>query len=392
MFDLENPWSDFDRFRRETPVAFDGSVGQWFVFRHADVVHALSDPGLSSQRMEAFAAAAPPAWRERLRPVFDLFGRWLFMKDGEEHKALRRWLRASLSPELLRSQAPAIEACSSELLDELAGRGGFDLCRDFAFILPLNVLAHVIGLPRDVWERAMRWSVDITDFFNILPSTDDTCSRIISSGMEFYEYTGELIEERRREPQQDLLTEFLRHQDESVDQQALIANTMVLLLAGHVAVRNLIGNTVWLLLEHPDQLAQVRDNPELVPHAVEESLRFEAPVSAIARVVAHDMEFGGQRFAEGQFVQLVLASANRDPQKFAEPDRFDVTRHPNPHLSFAPGIHTCLGGPMSRQQTVAALHQLLERFPRLRLDPDREIVWYRNLGNRGPESLPVRVD
>lgn len=385
---MDDPYTDFDRFRREEPIYFHEPLGQWFVFRHADVQHALGMAELSNDRMAAFAAAAPPAWRERLAPAFDVFGRWLFMKDGDEHVALRKWMQGALSPELLRSQAGAVDACSSELLEGFGPR--FDLARDFAFVMPLNVLAHLIGFPREKWADAMRWSVDITDFFNILPSADDTCARILRSGQEFQEYTAWLIEERRRDPQDDLLSKFI--QNPRVDPMTMVANAMVLLLAGHVAVRNLVGNTVWLLLTHPSALARVRSDPSLLPSVVEESLRFESPVSMIARVAARDFVLGSASVRQGQFVQLVLASANRDPDRFPSPEVFDVTRHPNPHLSFAPGLHTCLGAALARQETVSAVRQILERYPRLRLDPDREIVWYRNAGNRGPESLPVRVD
>lgn len=385
---LDDPYADFDRHRREEPVYFHEPLGQWFVFRHADVQHALGMVELSSDRMGAFAAAAPPEWRERLAPAFDVFGRWLFMKDGAEHVALRRWMQAALSPELLKSQAGAIDACSAELLDGLGPR--FDLCRDFAFVMPLNVLAHLIGFPREKWPDAMRWSVDITDFFNILPSTDDTCSRILRSGREFQEYTAGLVELRKADPQDDLLSKFV--QNPGVDPVTLVANAMVLLLAGHVAVRNLVGNTIWLLLTHPEALEQVRSDMSLIPSLVEESLRFESPVSMIARVAGQDFSFGSASIRKGQFVQLVLASANRDPEKFPRAETFDVTRHPNPHLAFAPGLHTCLGAQLARQETVSAVRQILERYPRLRLDPEREIAWYRNAGNRGPEALPVRVD
>lgn len=388
---LDDPYADFERHRRESPVYFHEPLGQWFVFRHSDVQNALGRPELSSDRMPAFASAAPEGWRTRLAPSFEVFGRWLFMKDGDEHLRLRKWMQGALSPELLKSQAGSIAACSSELLEELGRRGRFDLARDFAFVMPLNVLAHLIGFPREKWPDAMRWSVDITDFFNILPSTDDTCTRILRSGREFEDYTSQLLELRRHDPQDDLLTAFVRAAGE-IEPLALVANTMVLLLAGHVAVRNLVGNTVWLLLTHPESLEQVRAHPELLGSAVEESLRYETPVSMIARVAGVDFEFAGAQIRQGQFVQLVLASANRDAERFAEPERFDVTRHPNPHLAFAPGLHTCLGAALARQETLSAVRQLLERFPRLRLDPDLPISWYRNAGNRGPESLPVRVD
>jgi cytochrome P450 len=389
---LDDPWDTFADYRDNHPVYHRADIDQWFVFRYDHVVEALRQPLLSNERMTAFRAAAPAEWQERLGPVFELFEPWLFMKDGPRHRALRTWMQTSLSGDLLRSQSPAIEACVQRLLDTFDGREGFDLAREFAFILPLHVLAQVIGLPKDCWDRAFIWSVDITDFFNILPSNDDTCSRIIKSGLEFYDYTDHLVSLRRQSPQPDLLTNFLEHQSSDVSERDLISNTMVLLLAGHVAVRNLIGNTVWLLLQRPDDLARACQNPKLVAHAVDESLRYEAPVSMVARVAAQDFTLADQSIRKGQFVQLALASANRDPRKFEQAERYVVDRHPNPYLSFAPGLHSCLGAALSRQQTILAVTALLERYPRLRLDPERPIEWYRNAGNRGPESLYVRVD
>lgn len=389
---LDDPWETFADFRDNNPIYHHASIDQWFVFRYDHVVEALRQPLLSNERMAAFRAAAPAEWQERLGPVFRLFEPWLFMQDGARHAALRTWMKSSLSGDLLRTQSPAIAACADGLLDSFEGRGSFDLASEFAFVLPLHVLAQVIGVPRDCWDRAFTWSVDITDFFNVLPSNDDTCARIIKSGLEFYDYTERLVALRRQSPQPDLLSRFLQHQSSDVTEHDLISNTMVLLLAGHVAVRNLIGNTIWLLLQHPEALARVRQDPKLVAHAVDESLRYEAPVSMIARVASEDVTLGHTTIRKGQFVQLALASANRDPRKFEQAEYYLVDRHPNPYLSFAPGLHSCLGAALSRQQTILAVEALLKRYPRLRLDPTRNIVWYRNAGNRGPESMVVRVD
>jgi len=169
----------------------------------------------------------------------------------------------------------------------------------------------------------------------------------------------------------------------------MVGNAMLLLLAGHIAVRNFIGNAVWLLFQHPDQFQLLKNDASLLPQAVEESLRFETPVAAIPRIAREDFEYRGKSIRQGQIIQLLLTSGNRDPEVFENPDRFDLTRKPGKTLSFGHGLHTCLGAMLARQETCLALEILFKRMPRLALDANREIIWYRNLGNRGPINLPV---
>jgi cytochrome P450 len=167
-----------------------------------------------------------------------------------------------------------------------------------------------------------------------------------------------------------------------------VANAVLLLLAGHVAVRNLVGNLLWLLLRHPEQMRRLRADRRGLRHAIEEALRFEPPVTMIPRVVAEPFEFRGHRMERGQIVQLCLAAGNRDPARFAEPDRFDAARRPGRHLSFGLGAHACLGALLAREQAEIAVGLLLDAGE-FAPDPERPVTWYRNAGNRGPETLPL---
>jgi cytochrome P450 len=205
------------------------------------------------------------------------------------------------------------------------------------------------------------------------------------------DYTRNLLTERRANPRDDFLGTLVNATTETggFSDEEIISNAMLLLLAGHVAVRNLVGNAIYLLLTHPEQFTQVKVESALLHNAVEETLRYEPPVTLIPRIAAEDFEFQGNAIREGQIVQLSIASANRDAVHFPGGERFDISRKPGRHLSFGYGPHGCLGASLAREEAQIALETLFRRMPRLRLDESKEIQWYRNAGNRGPITLPL---
>jgi cytochrome P450 len=231
--------------------------------------------------------------------------------------------------------------------------------------------------------------LDFIGFFNIIPITAETTRPMVRSATEMIDYTKRLLAERRENPRDDFLGTLARAKTEEITEDEIVANTMLLLLAGHVAPRNLIGNTIYLLLTHPDQFHKLRGNPELLRSAVEETLRYEPPVTLIPRIALEDFELRGNTIQAGQILQLSIASANRDGAHFPDPDRFDITRKPGKILSFGHGPHGCLGAPLAMEEAQIALETLFRRMPGLRLDDSREIRWYRNAANRGPENLPL---
>jgi cytochrome P450 len=249
-----------------------------------------------------------------------------------------------------------------------------------------------MGVPPEDRDRVVQWSVDFVDFFNIIPITEDTTQRMVRAATEMSAYMRELLGERRPGRDDDflgLMAAASSHGEITDDE--IVGNTLLLLIAGHVAVRNLIGNVVWLLLEHPSEYERLRLDPSLLRSTIEESLRYEPPITQIPRIAMEDIEVRGQTIAAGDIIQLSIVAANRDPQRFPEPDRFDVTRNPRGVLSYGHGPHGCLGARLAREQATIALEVLFRRADGLlRLDDSREIRWYRNAGNRGPETLPVR--
>jgi cytochrome P450 len=239
----------------------------------------------------------------------------------------------------------------------------------------------------------VQWSADFVDFFNVIPITEDTAHRMIRSATEMTEHMRRLLADRAGRERDDFLGLMAAAaRDGEITEEEIVGSTLLLLIAGHVAVRNLIGNVVWLLLEHPAEHEQVRTAPSLLRSVIEESLRFEPPITAIPRIALEDVVVRDQTIRVGEIVQLSIAAANRDPSRFPDPDRFDATRNPRGVLSFGHGPHGCLGARLAMEQATIALEVLFRRAgDTLRREDAGEVRWYRNAGNRGPENLPVRL-
>lgn len=386
---LDDPFPDLAYFRENRPVFYHEGLGQWFVFGHEDVSRLFSDPRMSADRMKGFVEAAPEEVREDLRRVVPYLEMFVLMNDQPDHTRLRKFLHRGFNAEAVRGLRGRIQQVADELLDRVQETGRVDVSEDFAFLLPAYVLSDFIGFPEGDRDRVVRWSVDFIGFFNVVPITAETAGSMVRSATEMIGYTKELLAARRVQPRDDFLGLLAGADPDEISEEEVVANAMLLLLAGHVAPRNLIGNVVYLLLTHPDQFERLKGEPSLLAGAIEETLRYEPPVTLIPRVAREDVELRGQTIREGEIVQLSIASANRDPSRFPDPDRFDITRGRGPTLSFGHGPHGCLGALLALEEARISLETLLRRMPNLRLDETREIRWYRNAANRGPDSLPL---
>ncbi|MBA2617544.1 MAG: cytochrome P450 [Rubrobacter sp.] len=386
---LADPFPDLAYFRENKPVFYHEALGQWFVFRHEDVSRMFSDPRMSADRMKGFVDAAPEEVREDLREVAPYLEMFVLMNDRPDHTRLRKFLHRGFNAEAIRGLRGQIQQIADELLDRVQGTGRVDVSEDFAFLLPAYVLSDFIGFPEEDRDRVVRWSVDFIGFFNVVPITAETTNSMVRSATEMITYTKELLADRRAHPQGDFIGSLAGADPAEISEEEVVANAMLLLLAGHVAPRNLIGNAVYLLLTHPDQLEKLKEEPSLLNGAIEETLRYEPPVTLIPRIALEDIELRGETIRAGQIVQLSIASANRDPSRFPDPDCFDITKERGPTLSFGHGPHGCLGALLAMEEARISLETLLRRMPDLQLDGTREIKWYRNAANRGPESLPL---
>jgi cytochrome P450 len=386
---LDDPFPDLKYFRENRPVFYHPTLDQWFVFGYDDVAGLFSDPRLSADRMKGFVDAAPEEVRDELRRVAPYLEMFVLMQDEPDHSRIRKFLHLGFNARVIRSLTEQIQHVADELLDRVQGQGRLDASEDYAFLLPAYVLSDFMGFPKEDRRRVLRWSLDFIGFFNVVPITAETTSKMVRSATEMVGYTRSLLAERRTNPRDDFLGVLANAQTGEISEDEIVANAMLLLLAGHVAPRNLMGNTIYLLLTHPEQFATLRRQPELLRGALEETLRYEPPVTLIPRIALEDFELGGNTIRKGQIVQLSIASANRDARHFPDPDRFDITRRPGKALSFGHGPHGCLGAPLALEESRIALETLFRRMPDLRLDESREIRWYRNAANRGPESLPL---
>jgi cytochrome P450 len=296
------------------------------------------------------------------------------------------------TPRAIEALEPFVTDLVAQLLDRAISRGRMEVIGDFAFPLPAAVICQLLGVPVGDAERLKQLSDDLFLFIKgpLAETTDQEFATSVQAAKGFADYFRPELARRRQQPSADLLGALLRAEDhgERLTEDDLFANASLMLQAGHESTCGLIGNGIWALLRFPDQWHALQRDPSLVPLAVEEFLRFEAPIHYIQRQAFEDLTIGNQMIRKGQLVSLMLGAANRDPEQFPEPDRLDVTRQPNKHLAFGLGHHFCLGAPLVRLEARIAFAELLRRLPNLRLDGDVPV--YRNDFNlRGLQALRV---
>ena len=307
---------------------------------------------------------------------------------------LRLLVNKAFTPRTVEGLAPFIRAFVDKALNAAAWRGRMELMADLAFPLPATVIAEMLGVPPEDRDRFKQWSDDATAGAGNLPSnlSPEVLRKSVEGMRALQAYFRDIIARRRVEPGDDLISGLIKAQAEGdrLSDQELLANCVLLLNAGHETTTNLIGNGTYALLRHPDQMKRLRDDPSLIPTAVEELLRYDSPVQFTNRILTADMELGGKTLRAGQMVLLLLAAANRDPEQFPGPDKLDVGRQNNKHVAFGLGSHFCLGAPLARLEGRLVLEALLRRVPNLRLDGPAP-RYRQNFNLRGLESLHVSL-
>ena len=382
---LKEPFADYEYFRRERPLYFHEPMKAWFVFRYSDVDQLFHDARLSNNRMNGYVTGALPNYREAVEGLFrNYFRHWVLSLDGEPHRQLRRQLQPHFSERAVANWVPMIEDTTRELLDLVAAQGKMDFSRHFAYELPVLVISSLLGVPASERRRVIGWSDHLANYFNVIPPTEATSASLVESTQDMIDYLEALLRQRRSQPGTDL---FSLMAGSGLEDAVIVANAMVLLVAGHETTRNLMGSALSLLLRHPDQQQKVVDDPGLVSRWVEEALRLEPANPIMARLVAEDFDYQGASFRRGQLLFLCIGSANRDPDFVERPDCFDLTRKPGKHLAFGSGPHYCLGSLLAKKEASIALGQLLARFPGLHADGPEE--WLCQAGMRGPIRLPI---
>lgn len=365
----------------------------WVASRYEDVNRILKDPLFVREYRNAVPKhqqlELPPPSKE-WNPVNELLDNWMLFRDAPTHTRLRRIVSHAFLPQTLERLKPKIRAIAGYLVERMDEDPQPDLIASFAFPLPVIVIAELLGVPPEDRELFKNWS---HTFARVLEGGDqpaEFAQQAKRAAEDISDYFRCLIAERKSTPREDLVSELVTAQEQAdaLTEQELIATCVLMLVAGHETTVNLIGNSVFVLLNHPEQLARLIECPELITSAVEEVLRFESPVRTTTRIASADCEIRGQTIRQGQTVSVMLGAANRDPAQFEQPNRFDIRRMQNRHLAFASGSHFCLGAPLARMEGEIAMSALLERFPQLRLADDKP-NWRPSILFRGLESMSL---
>jgi len=353
------------RVRAESPLARLPQLGAYLLTRHADVNAALRDKRMDTANMAQVLQRLTPAEQQELEPVRRSIAMWMGHTVPADHVRFQQLLKRYFTPAMVDRLRPRVRTFTHELLDAVASKGEMDVVRDLAYPLPANVIAELLGMPTTDREQLQAWSRDIVPIFG--NGDIDQIRQAQRSMVEMHDYLRVIAAERRRAPREDVLSMFMAAEAEgTVTEDEAVANCVLLLFAGHETTANLIANGLVLLFEHPDQLARLRAEPDLMPSAVEEMLRCDGPAGVIGRVPTEPVELAGHTVPAGQHIYLALMAANRDPEVFEDPDAFDITRKRNRHLAFGMGTYYCLGAALARMETDECLRILLERCPDLR--------------------------
>jgi cytochrome P450 len=374
------------RLPRDEPAHYDGVINRWVLTRHDDVERVLRDRKMS---LDPHKANERTYMRLFLPPPGQAAN--MLFSDPPDHTRLRALVNKAFTPRAVERLAPRIRRIIGELLDPVAGGEGFDLIEAFAGPLPVIVIAEMLGIDPADRDDFKRWSeLDVRTFNPFL--SDEERATVSSALGERDAYLRRVLARRRAEPREDLLSALIAAEEagDRLDDDEIVTMCELLLVAGNVTTTDLIGNGVWILLRHPAELDKLRADPSLIDNAVEEILRFESPVVQSVRIPTADFAIRGCPVRRGESVVVFLTAANRDPEVYPEPDRFDVTRRDVHHQSFGGGVHFCLGAPLARLEARLAIGALLERFPHLRL-ADESPVWRGLPVFRGLAKLRVLV-
>lgn len=387
-----DPYASYRRLREEAPVYWSEQIQSWIVSRHADVFPALSDPRLSVAYTDWFFLGLPEDLLRRFEPFRRALRTTIVFADPPQHDRMRGLMHKGFNPKFIESFRQHAIRLVDELLAQAVVDGKVDVRNRFATLLPATALTEQIGADRPDVAQFASWGRRLLYFFGRLPNDIQLAEDTLAMYGEMTTYFRQLFERRRNDPHDTLLKSLLhpaRPEDELTEDE-LIMTCMGFLVGGIETVSNLVCNMLVTFDRHPEELARLRRDPSLVPSAVEEVLRYESPVQVTFRLVKEEMDIGGQRLVPGQRVMLGLASANRDPAAFPDPDRFDIGRQENRHVGFGYGRHFCTGAQLGRFQGQAVMRAFYLRYPEVRV-LEQPVEWETNLVHRGPKALSVAL-
>lgn len=387
---FENPYPTYAKLRESSPVHWDERAKRWFITRYDDVVAATSHPGISvarippTERLTAMGLAV-------MEPVYALMRRQMNFIDPPNHTRIRGLVHKAFTPAAMNALRAHIQNTTDELLAPYENAHAMDVIQAIAFPLPAIVIAEILGVSPGDRDQFKKWSTDFAELVGNPMRPMERLIEIKNSSLELLEYLRATVARLRKSPENNIMSELARVEEkgEMLTEDELLANAIFLLVAGHETTTNLIANGLLCLLREPEQMQKLREDPGLLPSAIEEFLRYEGSLQMVGRISKTEIRFGETTIGPGQVIALVLGSANRDPKIFNDPERLDIGRKENRHLAFSVGAHYCLGATLARIEGQIAIGSVLRRFPGLALD-DAPLDWHQNLSFRGLRSLNVR--
>ena len=400
------PFAAFAHLRQDHPVVWSDVLGAWLVSRYDDIREVLKDPvtfssryasGRSSVTGLAERIADDPDFpeetrRQAARRVELSKSNVLLTADPPLHKRQRGLVAMAFTPRRVKEMEPEFQTIVDSLIDAFPEGGPVDIMRDFAMPLPMTVIARILGVPHELMPTFKKWTIAFTKGVGALDLPREELIELFADVDEFYDYFTAELDKRRREPQDDLLTDLLQARmsgEESLSEHEILQMLVQFLVAGNETTTNLIGSTVKRLIDSPDLMASVRSDLSRVPVVVEETLRLEAPAQGIFRLAMADVELGGQQIREGDMLYLMYSSGNRDEAAFLEPEEVKLDGSRGHHLAFGRGEHVCLGSNLVRRESAIAITTLLRRVEGLAHAGPEPTPYMRSFALRGPLALPV---
>jgi cytochrome P450 len=390
---LQDPYPTYARLHEEGPLHYV-DVGSkwavWSVFSHAECSSIAKDPRLSAKRAKQMLLPLPLSRQSEFSELARMLSLWLIFMDPPEHTRLRKLLNKGFSAAAVEGLRPQAEAIVDQMLKPLQHGSEVELMSEFANPMPVRIISELLGVPQALHGTFVNASRAIAVFRGNPNRTVEEARAAQDALIELTEFFRRTVAERRRNKGTDLISLLIDIEEEGevLTEEELYAQCIALLFAGHETTRNLIGNGMYTLLQHPQETAELRERPEMIRSAVEELLRYESPVQFTARVLKEDIEVCGQQIRKGWTVLCMLGAANRDPKQFKEPNQLDLKRLNNQHLAFSAGLHFCIGAQLARLEGQIALLNLVQRFPEMKLTGPRP-EWAATFGFRGLKSLPV---
>jgi cytochrome P450 len=374
------------------PVYWCEALRGWVITRYDDVKAVLRNEDFSADRITPFYEAQSPQRQAKIEQLIRYLNTWVAFKDPPEHTRLRKLMKTVFTPDTVAGQRAAVEKSVNRLITRLESEREFDFIREFAFPLPAMVIMDLLGLPEEDMGDLKDWSNQMQLFIGSATTSPQKYDLAEAGATAMAAYFRRAVREREQRPGSDLISQLmaLREVDDALSEDEVIGTCMLFLFGGHETTTNLIGNGVRVLLEHPDERQRLLEEPALIDSAVEEILRYDGPTGASVRLVRNSHSMHGVHLTAGERVFVMINAANRDPRAFEDPDRVDITRSPNNHLTFNYGPHFCMGAPLARLEGQVAIGEVLRRLPRITLAAEG-YDYMDTMIMRGVRSMPVRI-